>query len=41
MEFQTQAHKNCYEKVAGIVREIFGEHVIHCEDSPIMMLMIG
>ena len=41
MEFQTTAHKNCYEKVAKWMRELFGEFAMAREDAPLIAVVIG
>lgn len=41
MEFQTDAQKACYEKVAPWFREIFGEMVLTHNDMPNFAIPIG
>jgi len=41
IEFKHDAHKACYEKVAGLLREIFGEFMRARDDAPVFLLKIG
>ena len=41
MEFETQAQKACYEKVAPWVTELFGGSVLRKPDKPIIGVMHG
>lgn len=41
MEFQTEAQKECYEKVLPWLKEMFGVFVMVREDAPVVGLMIG
>lgn len=34
MQFETEAHEACYRKVAGMMREIFGEMAMARDDVP-------
>jgi len=41
MEFETEAQKECYEKVAPWVKELFGGSVLRKPDRPILGVMHG
>lgn len=41
MEFQTDAQRSCFDKVAPWVREIFGGSVLRKPDQPILGVMHG
>lgn len=41
MEFKTEAHKACYEKVLGWMREIFGEMIFVDEKNPTIGIARG
>ena len=41
MEFETQAQKECYEKVAPWVTELFGGSVLRKPDRPVLGVMEG
>ncbi len=41
IQFQTEAHKKIYEKVAGYTRELFGEMARFKEDAPVFLLDMG
>jgi hypothetical protein len=41
MEFATAAHKACYEKVAGYLKDLFGEFAHPIDDRPMFALSMG
>lgn len=41
MNFATEAHQRVYERVAGLVREAFGEFVRAVPDEPVFLLQLG
>lgn len=41
MEFLSQAQKECYEKVAGWMKELFGSLSMAREDAPVFGVVIG
>lgn len=41
MEFQTKAQQACYEKVAGYMKDLFGEFVRPREDVPVFGIILG
>ncbi len=41
MEFQSDAQKLCYEKIAPWVKEIFGSFAMPRTDAPIFAVMVG
>lgn len=41
MEFETQAQKECFEKVAPWVNELFGGSVLRKPDKPVLGVMEG
>ena len=41
IEFQTDAQKQCYEKVAPWVKEIFGDFAVVRDDRPVFMVNVG
>ncbi len=41
MEFATEAHKVCYEKIAGYIKELFGEFADIRPDKPFFGLSMG
>ncbi|GIU80956.1 MAG: YbjN domain-containing protein [Acidobacteria bacterium] len=41
MEFATTAQKNCYEKIAPWLKELFGELAVAHDDAPIFGVTIG
>lgn len=41
MEFQTDAHKEVYEKINPWIKELFGAFVFPREDAPIFSVMVG
>ena len=41
MEFRSEAQKACYEKVAAMMKELFGEFAVPRGDSPMIGVMLG
>ena len=41
MEFENPAQKACYEKVAGFMKELFGEFAQAREDAPVFSVLMG
>jgi len=41
IEFATEAHKKCYDKVQGYLKELFGEMVRVADDRPMFMMVHG
>src|SRR5512136_2107985 len=41
MEFKTDAHKSIYEKVKGLMVELYGESATYVEDKPIFWVQNG
>lgn len=41
MDFETQAQKECYEKVSQWIKDLFGVRAICREDIPVIGIMVG
>jgi hypothetical protein len=41
MEFQTGAQRECYEKIAPWMKEIFGDFMVARNDIPILSVLVG
>lgn len=41
MEFKTKAHKQCYEKAKGYMKDLFGEQFVTIDERPVMILPHG
>jgi hypothetical protein len=41
MEFQSQAQKACYERIAPWMEDLFGESTVAFEDEPLFIITIG
>ncbi|MEO0539650.1 MAG: YbjN domain-containing protein [Cyanobacteria bacterium P01_A01_bin.105] len=41
MEFQTPSQKNCYDRIAPWMTDLFGESAVAFEDEPLFIITIG
>jgi len=41
MEFQTTAQKDCYERIAPWMTDLFGDSAVAFEDEPLFIITIG
>ena len=41
MEFQTSAQQACYQKVAGMMKDLFGELAMSRPDAPLFAIALG
>ncbi len=41
MEFKNETQKNCYDKVLGMMKEMFGEQVMLHKEAPKMAVTVG
>ena len=41
MEFQSPAQKECYEKIAPWMKEIFGDFMMARDDVPVLSVLVG